>query len=60
MRAVPGITDDSTLAGSGPLLGYTHVFALRATERELVLPGIPGDASVLISAVIVSLPRKES
>lgn len=49
-----------TLAGSGPLLGYTHFFALRATERELVLPGIPDDANVLISAVVVSLPRKES
>lgn len=60
MRAVPGLTDNSTLAGSGPLLGYTHFFALRGTERELGLPGIPGDANVPISAAIVSLPRKES
>lgn len=50
MRAVPGLTDDSTLAGSRPLLGYTHFFALRATEGELVLPGTPGDVNVLIPA----------
>lgn len=50
MRAVPGLTDDSTLAGSRPLLGYTHFFALRAIEGELVLPGTPGDVNVLIPA----------